>query len=108
MFTELRDSWGAHQKMLSIQLAAKHTILADLNRLRKTISSHHEEVEQYLLRVVSCIRVQCPANFNMRRAANRVRNANLVPHVTLRDLARVSPEQRSTQPSCCASTRSSR
>jgi hypothetical protein len=90
MFTELRDSWGAHQKMPSIQLAAKHTILAELKTLQKTISLNREEVEQYLLRVVSCIPVQCPASFNMRRAANRVWNANLVPHVTLRDLARAA------------------
>ena len=86
MLTELRDSWEEHQKRPSIQFVAKHTIRGVLKEKLTKISEHREEVEQYLLRVVSYIPEQCPArfNFNMRRAAN------LAPHVTLRDLARAA------------------
>ena len=85
MMNELIESWDTHQMVPAIRLAFEPKIIAqNVSSLREKISSHREEVEQYLLRVVSCVPEACPASFNMRRAAN------LAPCVTLRDLARAA------------------
>ena len=90
MLADLGDSWSAHQRMCSVQLAKPiKTLKEDLHAQHAVALRYRQKIERHLLLCVD----QIPAiagwhasAFVMRRAAN------FEPRVTLRDLARAAWE----------------
>ena len=85
---ELQESWSAHQRMPSVQLAREPAQLYQELLVQKGLAhAVSERVERHLLlwigRIPPCASWHAPA-FVMRRAAN------LEPRITRRDLARAA------------------